>query len=84
MQVEIRVGDITDAYDKLKAILSGVSILVSATSPRLIAEQKEIFRAAKDAGVARVIPSDFAHPGVNGPLHGPVRTTCVTTFPSPC
>ncbi len=64
--VEIRVGALTDNYEKLKQILQGVDILISAVDARAIDEQREIFRAAKEVGVQRVIPCDFATPGAKG------------------
>ena len=69
------MGDITDNFDKLKTTLKGVDILISAVVGWLIAEQKDIIRAAKEVGVGRVIPCDFATPGAKGvrALHDAVR-----------
>ncbi|KAI0705996.1 NAD-P-binding protein [Cerioporus squamosus] len=64
--VEIRVGSLTDDYEKLKQLLHGVDILISAVDARVVGEQREIFRAAKDVGVQRVVPCDFATPGRKG------------------
>ena len=66
--VKIRVGDVTDDVDKLKTVLAGVDILISAVYALLINDQKGIIRAAKELGtVQRVIPCDFgthAPPGI--------------------
>ncbi|KAI0628429.1 NAD-P-binding protein [Trametes polyzona] len=64
--VGIRTGDITDDPDKLREVLRGVDVLISAVLAWLIDEQKEIFRAAKDVGVKRVVPCDWATPGAKG------------------
>ncbi|RPD58088.1 NAD-P-binding protein [Lentinus tigrinus ALCF2SS1-7] len=64
--VDIRLGDIHDSIDKLKATLSGVDILISVVLAWLIPDQKDIFRAAKEVGVKRVVPCDFGTPGVRG------------------
>ena len=80
--VEIRVGQLTDDYEKLKEHLQGVDILISAVDARVVRDQREIFRAAKEVGVKRVIPSDFGTPGAKGVrvahdmvcLQSPVRT----------
>ena len=64
--VEIRVGDLADGVEKLKTVLAGVSVLVSAVGPRDIAAQRDIIRAAHMVGVQRVVPSDFAPPGAEG------------------
>ncbi|EIW53911.1 NAD-P-binding protein [Trametes versicolor FP-101664 SS1] len=64
--VEIRLGDITDAPATLRETLAGVDILISAVSAWIIDDQKEIFRAAKDVGVKRVVPCDWATPGAKG------------------
>ncbi|KAF8920527.1 NAD-P-binding protein [Mucidula mucida] len=54
---EIRIGDITEAPEKIEAFLQGVDILVSLVLAMV--DQKPLFRAAKKAGVGRVVPSDF-------------------------
>ena len=64
--VELRTGDITDSVDKLKTTLQGVDILISAVDARVVRDQREIFRAAKEVGVKRVIPCDWATPGARG------------------
>ncbi|TFK78526.1 NAD-P-binding protein [Polyporus arcularius HHB13444] len=64
--VEIRVGNLTDDYEKLKQHLQGVDVLISAVDARVIGQQREIFRAAKEVGVQRVIPCDWATPGARG------------------
>ncbi|KAI0706011.1 NAD-P-binding protein [Cerioporus squamosus] len=64
--VEIRVGTLTDEYEKLKEYVRGVSVLISAVNARVVGQQLEIFRAAKEAGVERVIPCDWATPGEKG------------------
>ncbi|RPD53615.1 NAD-P-binding protein [Lentinus tigrinus ALCF2SS1-6] len=61
--VEIRVGDITEDYEKLKEHLQGVDILISAVDARVVGQQREIFRAAKEVGVQRIVPCDWATPG---------------------
>ena len=74
--VEVRVGDVTDDIDKLKTVLVGVDILISAVYALLINDQKGIIRAAKELGtVQRVIPCDFGTPGARGvrDLHDMVR-----------
>lgn len=73
--VEIRLGDITDDPEKLRESLAGVDILISAVSAWIIDDQKEIFRTAKDVGVKRVVPCDWATPGAKGlrELHDKVR-----------
>ncbi|KAI0359472.1 NAD-P-binding protein [Trametes cingulata] len=62
--VEIRFGDLTDGVSKLKDALAGVDILISAA--RAIGNQKDIIRAAKEVGVKRIVPCDFATPGRKG------------------
>ena len=64
--VEIRLGDLNDGLERLKSILGGVSILISAVGVREIASQRDIIRAAHAVGVRRVVPSDFAVPGAEG------------------
>ncbi|KAH9889067.1 NAD-P-binding protein [Cubamyces lactineus] len=64
--VEIRVGDITDSVEKLTQALAGVDVFISTVVAWLIGEQRGVIRAAKAAGVKRVIPCDFATPGDKG------------------
>ncbi|KAI0657640.1 NAD-P-binding protein [Cubamyces menziesii] len=64
--VEIRLGDINDSIERLTEILTGVDVFISTVVGWLIDEQKGIIRAAKAAGVKRVIPCDFATPGEKG------------------
>ena len=64
--VEIREGDVTDDYEKLKKVVEGVDILISAVYALVIPLQRNIFRAAKEAGVKRIIPCDFDVPGAKG------------------
>ncbi|RPD58082.1 NAD-P-binding protein [Lentinus tigrinus ALCF2SS1-7] len=64
--VEVRIGDIHDDVKQLEAVLRDVDVLISAVPGWLIREQKDIFRAAKEAGVKRVVPSDFGTPGAKG------------------
>ncbi|KAF9020775.1 NAD-P-binding protein [Hymenopellis radicata] len=54
---EVRIGDITEAPEKIEAFLEGVDILVSIVLAMI--DQKPLFRAAKKTGVGRVVPSDF-------------------------
>ncbi|KAH9925886.1 NAD-P-binding protein [Epithele typhae] len=69
--VDIRPGDLHDGVDRLKTVLRGVSILVSAVGPDAIADQKDLFRAARAVGVQRVVPSEWGTPGAEGVI--PVR-----------
>lgn len=64
--VEIRLGDIADTEDKHKAVLSGVDVLISAVASEHLTAQKPLISAARDVGVKRVIPCDFAMPGAKG------------------
>ncbi|OSX58467.1 hypothetical protein POSPLADRAFT_1152493 [Postia placenta MAD-698-R-SB12] len=64
--VEIRLGDITDTEDKHKAVLSGIDVLISAVHSEHLTAQKPLISAARDVGVKRVIPCDFAMPGAKG------------------
>ncbi|KAI0800420.1 NAD(P)-binding protein [Fomes fomentarius] len=61
--VEIRVGDIDDSHEQLKKYLDGVDILVSAVAYYAVPKQRGIIRAAKEVGVKRIVPCDFATPG---------------------
>ncbi|KAI0667029.1 NAD-P-binding protein [Trametes maxima] len=65
--VEIRLGDVKDGEEKLKEVLAGVEILISAIDGWLVDAQRDLFRAAKAVGtVKRVIPCDFGAPGARG------------------
>jgi len=65
--VEVREADVeVDSADKLKAVLSGVDILISAVQVSVLEQQKILFTAAKEVGVKRVIPCDFGTPGARG------------------
>ena len=64
--VEIREGDVTDDYEKLKKAVEGVDILISAVYSLVVPLQRDIFRAAKEVGVKRIVPCDFATPGAKG------------------
>ncbi|KAI0333236.1 NAD-P-binding protein [Cubamyces sp. BRFM 1775] len=64
--VEIRIGDITDSVEKLTEALTGVDVFISTVVGWLMDQQKDAIRAAKAAGVKRVIPCDFATPGDRG------------------
>ena len=78
--VEIRVGDLTDDFDKLKTHLHGVDIFISTAASSMLDQQKDFFRAAKEVGVSRVVPSDFATPGENGPFHPSVSPACIAAL----
>lgn len=43
-----------------------MAIFISAVDPRVLDDQKDAFRAAKEVGVQRVIPCDFATPTEKG------------------
>ena len=60
------MGSVTDDYEKLKNLVQDVDILISAVDARVLKDQREIFRAAKEVGVQRVIPCDWATPGARG------------------
>ena len=64
--IVIREGDISDDHEKLKKTLDGVIILISCVDWFSIDKQKGIFLAAKEVGVERVIPCDFATVGAKG------------------
>ena len=55
--VEIRVGDLTDDLEKLKAHLQGVDILISTAPAAIIEQQKNVFTAAKEVGVMQKNPA---------------------------
>ena len=52
--VEIRQGDVADDYEKLKKVVEGVDVLISAVYAMAVPFQRDIFRAAKEMGVKRV------------------------------
>ncbi len=54
---EIVIGDIGEPEDKIEAFLKGVDVLISLVIAMI--DQKPMLRAAKKAGVGRVVPSDF-------------------------
>ncbi|KAL1745252.1 hypothetical protein HDZ31DRAFT_73709 [Schizophyllum fasciatum] len=67
--VEILVcGDYTKAtHDELVKLLAGTDILISTIHALALEAQRPLFAAAKEAGVQRVVPDDFAShapPGV--------------------
>ncbi|KAI0628426.1 NAD-P-binding protein [Trametes polyzona] len=64
--VEIRLGDLKDGIPKLKEALAGVDIVISSVLAWILEDQKDLFRAAKEVGVKRVVPCDFATPGKPG------------------
>ncbi|KAI0364824.1 NAD-P-binding protein [Pilatotrama ljubarskyi] len=64
--VEIRTGDVTNGVAQQKEALAGVDILISAVDGYLVAAQENILRAAKEVGIKRVVPCDFATPGEKG------------------
>ncbi|KAI0359474.1 NAD-P-binding protein [Trametes cingulata] len=65
--VEIRTGDVHDSVPQLKEALAGVNILISAVDGKLVAQQVNLFRAAKEVDtIKRVIPCDFGTPGKRG------------------
>ncbi|KAI0359473.1 NAD-P-binding protein [Trametes cingulata] len=65
--VEIRTGDLQDGIPRLKEVLEGVDILISAVDGKVVLDQKDVLRAAKELGtVKRVVPCDFAIPGKRG------------------
>ncbi|KZT03603.1 NAD(P)-binding protein [Laetiporus sulphureus 93-53] len=64
---EVRTGDFrSDSIEKLKDALSGVDILISSVIAFAILDQKPLLAAAKEVGVKRVVPCDFATPGKHG------------------
>ena len=71
----------TDDYEELKGHLQGVDILISAVNARVVGQQREIFRAAKEVGVQRVVPCDWATPGAKGVR---VITDIVSPYQSEC
>lgn len=49
----------TASHEELVKMLQGVDIVVSFIGAGAFESQKPLFKAAKDAGVGRVVPSDF-------------------------
>lgn len=47
------------SHEELVKMLQGVNIIVSFAGPAAFESQKALFKAAKEAGVGRVVPSDF-------------------------
>ncbi|KAH9925918.1 NAD-P-binding protein [Epithele typhae] len=64
--VEIRAGDLKDSMADLKKHLEGVDIVVSCILAMVVLDQKDLIRAAKEVGVKRFIPCDWATPGQRG------------------
>ncbi len=54
---ELIIGDISEPEEKIEEFLKGVNVLISMVL--VMVDQKPMLRAAKKAGVGRVIPSDF-------------------------
>ncbi|GJJ09953.1 hypothetical protein Clacol_004177 [Clathrus columnatus] len=64
---EIRFGDISkNSVSELEQVLKGVKIVLSMVSIAPLDDQKKLFQAAKNVGVERVVPSDFATPTAGG------------------
>ncbi|KAL6303046.1 NAD-P-binding protein [Sparassis latifolia] len=64
--VIIHEADIDDGVEKLAKVLHGVDVLISTITARKILSQRDLFAAAKQIGVKRVIPCDFGTPGARG------------------
>ena len=64
--VDVLLADLTDGVVKLKSVLYGVDIVISATSAWSLHEQKDVIQAAKETGVKRFVPCDFGTPGARG------------------
>ncbi|KAI0359310.1 NAD-P-binding protein [Trametes cingulata] len=64
--VDIRAGELTDSAEALKEILAGVDIVVSAVSAWAVDDQRPLLAVAKELGVKRVVPGDWATPGEKG------------------
>lgn len=60
------MGDISDPAEKLESYLKGVDVLISTVL--VMVDQKPLLLAAKNAGVGRVIPSDFASTAPKGAM----------------
>ncbi|GJJ05993.1 hypothetical protein Clacol_000180 [Clathrus columnatus] len=57
---KVKLGDIiNDTVEELEKNLIGVDVVVSAVSTSSMDGEKTLFQAAKNAGVQRVVPSDF-------------------------
>ncbi|KAF7416103.1 hypothetical protein PC9H_002363 [Pleurotus ostreatus] len=54
---EVVIGDISESPEKLESYLKGVDVLISTVL--VTVDQKPLILAAKNAGVGRVVPSDF-------------------------
>ncbi|GBE81331.1 hypothetical protein SCP_0310580 [Sparassis crispa] len=67
--VDIREADIDDGVEKLAKVLDGVDVLISTINAEKIFDQRDLFAAAKQVGVKRVIPCDFGTPGARGVRH---------------
>jgi hypothetical protein len=68
--IELRVADVNkESHEKLVDMLRGVDILVSVVAAEAIESQRPLFAAAKDAGVQRVVPSEFATPAEPGVMN---------------
>lgn len=68
--VEEKVIDVGAAtHIDLVRLLKGVNIIVSLISAFALETQVPLFAAAKDAGVERVVPSDFGPSYPPGRLH---------------
>ncbi|GJJ09949.1 hypothetical protein Clacol_004173 [Clathrus columnatus] len=64
---KIRFGDVSkDSVPELEKVLEGVNVVLSLVSVAVLNDQKKLFQAAKNAGVDRVIPSDFATASLSG------------------
>lgn len=74
--MEIRVADLGDDVESLKKAFKDVSVVIGAVDVSGIALQKNAILAAKEAGVQRFVPNDFATPGARGvrELHDAVRS----------
>lgn len=65
--VRVLIADISSPVDDLVSVLSGADILISAIGGMAQLAQMNLVTAAKEAGVKRFIPCDFASicpPGV--------------------
>ncbi|KAF4583777.1 hypothetical protein EYR40_002268 [Pleurotus pulmonarius] len=54
---EVVVGDISESPERLESYLKGVDVLISTVL--ITVDQKPLILAANNAGVGRVVPSDF-------------------------
>jgi hypothetical protein len=81
LNIELYQLDVNkDREEDIIQNLRGVDILVSVVAAHAIESQRPLFKAAKAAGVKRVVPSDFSTPTDEGimSLHDRVRhsVTC--------